>query len=242
MHAIRTNCCLKQSLSVAHSQMKSLIILIGMLVLTTEVFCQRTTRVIVVDSLSFEALPAVFVHVKNSKHSFMAEPSGIFTIKTKATDTLVLSHIGYHEVTIPLFFEEDAIMARMRSKVTLLDEVVITSRRLYPNEINPRVSRAPQTRTLEGSIMQPWEYFNKREKEKRKLVKLMDENDRVKTFMEVITDPTVKEELMDTYAVEEETYYSILVKFNQQRFPVIYTGDSEQILDALHRFFEQETQ
>lgn len=172
----------------------------------------------------------------------MAEPSGIFTIKTKVSDTLVLSHIGYHEITIPLFFEEDAIMVRMRSKVTLLDEVVISSRRLYPNEINPRISKVPQTRTLEGAIMQPWEYFNKREKEKRKLVKLMQENDGIKTFMEVITDPSIKEELMEAYAIEkEETYYSILVKFNQQRFPVIYTNDSDQIIDALHRFFEQET-
>lgn len=213
-----------------------------MLLGSSPVVAQRTTRVIVVDSLSFEALPAVFVLTKNSKQSFMADPSGIFTIKTATTDTLVLSHIGYHGISIPLLFEEDAIMVRMRAKITLLDEVVITSRRLYANEISPRISKPPKTRTLEGSIMQPWEYFNKREKEKRKLVKLMDENDRVKTFMEVITDPSVKGELMEAYSIAEEVYYDILVKFNQHKFPVIYTNDSEKILDALHWFFEQETQ
>lgn len=212
-----------------------------MLLASTMVFAQKTTRLIVVDSLSFEALPAVFVRVKNTQQSFMADPTGIFTIKTNPTDTLVLSHIGYHEAVIPLFFEEDALMVRMRAKVTLLEEVVITSRRLYPNEINPRISKPPQTRTVMGSLSQPWEYFNKREKEKRKLVKLMNENDRIKTFMEVITDPTVKEELIETYSVSEEAYYDILVKFNQQKFPVIYTNDSEKIIDALHRFFEQET-
>jgi hypothetical protein len=205
-------------------------------------FAQRTTRVIVVDSLSFEALPAVFVHVKNTQRAFMAEPTGIFSLKTKPTDTLVLSHIGYYEIVVPLFFEEDAIMIRMRPKVTLLDEVVISSRRLYPNELNPRISKAPKTRTVVGSLSQPWEYFNKREKEKRKLVKLMDENDRIKTFMEVITDPSIKEELIEAYSVTEETYYDILVKFNQQKFPIIYSNDSEKIIDALHRFFEQETQ
>lgn len=206
-------------------------------------FSQSTTRIVVVDSISFEALPAVFVQVKNTRYSFMAEPTGIFTIQgLKRTDTLVLSHIGYHSITIPLFFEEDAIMVRMRPKVTLLDEVVIKSRKLYPNEINPRVSRKPVTKTVWGSIHQPWEYFNKREKERRKLAKLMDEHDRIKTFMEVITDPSIKEELMEFYAVEEQRYYDILVKFNQSKFPVIYSNDSEKIIEALHAFFQHETQ
>jgi len=31
------------------------------------------------------------------------------------------------------------------------------------------------------------------------------------------------------------------VKFNQQKFPVIYSNDSEKIIEALHNFFEQET-
>lgn len=205
-------------------------------------FSQKTTKVIVADSISFEPLPAVFVTVKNTTKSFMADPTGIFTIKTKQTDTLVLSHIGYRSVTIPLIFEEDAIMVRMRPLATILDEMVITSRKLYPNELNPRVSKPPATRTIGGSLHQPWEYFNKREKEKRKLVKLMQENDRIKTFMEVITDPSIKQELMEDYSVEESLYYDILVKFNRQKFPVIYSNDSEKIIEALHNFFEQETQ
>ena len=212
-----------------------------LLLLAVDVFSQKSTRVIVVDSLSFEVLPAVFIRVKNGNTSFMADPNGIATIKTKPTDTLLISHIGYYEVTIPLFFEEEAIMVRMRPKITLLDEVVISSRKLYPNELNPRVSKAPKTRTVIGSLSQPWEYFNKREKEKRKLVKLMQENDRIKTYMEVITDPTVKDELMEDYEVEEEAYYAILAKFNQKKLPVIYSNDSQQILDALHEFFEKET-
>lgn len=212
-----------------------------LLALASDVFSQTATRVIVIDSISFEALPAVFVRVKNTKTSFLAEPTGIFTLKTKPTDTLLISHVGYYEAIVPLMFEEDAIMIRMRPKITLLDEVVITSRRLYPNELNPRTSRTPVTRTVMGSLHQPWEYFNKREKEKRKLVRLMQENDRIKTFIEVVTDPSMKEELMEDYAVEEAEYYEILVKFNRQKFPVIYSNDSEKIIEALHDFFEQET-
>ncbi|HMV07304.1 MAG TPA: hypothetical protein PK325_11040 [Cyclobacteriaceae bacterium] len=205
-------------------------------------FCQRTTRVIVVDSVSFEPLPAVFVLVKNSKKSFLADPSGIFTVQTKPSDTLLLSHVGYYPVVIPLFFEEDAIMVRMRPKVTMLEEAVITARKLYPNELNPRTSKLPETKTVWGTLNQPWEYFNKREKEKRKLVKLMQENDRIKTFMEVVTDPSIKEELMEDYEIGETEYYDILVRFNRQKLPVIYSNDSEKIIDALHNFFEKETQ
>lgn len=213
-----------------------------LLVLSWDVFSQQNTRVIVIDSVSFEALPAVFVKIKSSETGFLVEPTGIFILKTKPTDTLLISHIGYHDAIVPLMFEEDAIMVRMRPKVTLLGEVVITSRRLYPNELNPRVSTPPKTRTLLGSLADPWEYFNKKQKEKRKVARLMQENDRIKTFMEVITDPSVKDELMQDYKLEESAYYDILVKFNQQKFPVIYSNDSEKILEALHSFFEYETQ
>lgn len=222
--------------------LKILIGLAGLFVWIPEVFSQKNTRVVVVDSLSFEALPAVFVHRKHSQTAFLADPSGIFTLQTHPTDTLLISHIGYYDAVVPLMFEDDAIMVRLRPKITLLDEAVVTSRKLYPNEINPRVSNLPKTRTLMGSLADPWEYFNKKQKEKRKLVKLMLINDQVKTFMEVITDPSVKEMFMDDYELPEQEYYDLLVKFNQQNLPVIYSNDSEKILDALHNFFERETQ
>lgn len=225
-----------------HAILKVFTVTALLLVLVLDAFAQKNTRVVVVDSISFEALPAVFVRVKNTNTSFLVELTGIFTLKTKPTDTLVISHIGYYEAIVPLIFEEDALMVRMRPKITLLDEAVITSRKLYPNELNPRRSSPPKTRTIMGSLADPWEYFNKKQKEKRKLVKLMQEHDRIKTFMEVITDPSIKEELMEDYSVEEAQYYDILVKFNQQKFPVIYSNDSEKIIEALHDFFERETQ
>ncbi len=204
-------------------------------------FSQKTTRVIVVDSATVEPLPAVFVRIKNTNRSMLADPSGIFTITTRRADTLVLTHVGYKDVMIPLFFEEDAILIRMSEKITLLKEVTISSRKLYPNEINPRKSTPPRSATLGESLASPWEYFNKREKEKRKLALLMQENDRIRTFIEVVTDPSIKEELMRDHEVSETTYYDILVKFNQQKFPVIYSSDAEEIITALREFFDKNT-
>ena len=200
---------------------------------------QRTTRLVIVDSATFKPLPAVIVQVKNTNRVFLVEPSGIITLRTNKTDTLILSHIGYKAILIPLFFEEDAILIRMSEHITLLSEVTIKSRKLYPNEINPRISK-PKSLAA-GSIAVPWDYFSRREKDKRKLKVLMEENDRIKTFIEVVTDPTVKDELMNGYNISEEVYYETLVRFNKQKLPVIYTNDADAIITALHEFFEVST-
>jgi hypothetical protein len=217
---------------------KPFFVLLLSLVISTA-WCQKTTRIVVVDSATFKPLPAVLVQVKNTTRSLLADASGVFIIKTKPNDTLQLSHVGYKSKMIPLFFEEDAILVLMSEKITLLQEVTVASRKLYPNEINPRKSISPKTRTLIGSLASPWEYFNKREKEKRKVKRLMDENDRIRTFIEVIIDPTVKEELMTRYNLSEEQYYDTLVKFNQKKFQVIYSNDADAIITALQEFFDE---
>jgi len=210
-----------------------------LLAVSVTAYSQKITRVIVVDSLTFKPLPAVFVHVKNTSRSLLVDTTGIFTINTKRIDTLMLSHIGYKSMEIPLFFEEDAILIRMSEKVTLLNEVIVSSRKLYPNEVNPRKSTPPRTVVLGESLAAPWEYFNRREKEKRKLKILMEENDRIRTFIEVITDPFMKEELMSEHDVSETTYYDLLVRFNRHKFSVIYSNDADEIIASLHAFFEK---
>lgn len=218
------------------------LLLVLNLVLASGVYAQKTTRVIVVDSISFKPLPAVFVQVKNSGRSLIADASGVFTIATQRTDTLLLSHVGYDMIVIPLFFEEDAILVRMREKATILHEITITSRKLYPNEINPRRSSPPRTPTFVEAMAAPWEYFNKREKDKRLVARLMLENDKIRTFIEVVTDPSVKEDLMDQNEISETDYYDLLVKFNQQKFQVIYSNDADAIISALYDFFERNSQ
>lgn len=189
-----------------------------------------------IDSITFKPLPAVLVQVKNTNRVHMVDTTGIFSIITKPIDTLVLSHIGYNSVVLPLIFEEDAILIRMSEKITMLEEVVVKSRKLYPNEINPRVSK--QRSTAAGSIAVPWDYFSRREKDKRLVNKLMEENDRIRTFVEVVTDPSIKDELISDYHLSSEEYFETLVKFNKQKFPIIYSNDADAIIEALHKFFE----
>jgi hypothetical protein len=210
--------------------------LIGMQITS---YSQQVTRIVIIDSATFKPLPAVFIQLKNTNRSVLVSPTGIINLKTNKTDTLLLSHIGYKPISIPLLFEEDAILIRMSEQITMLAEVTVKSRKLYPNEINPRKSITRSTAA--GSIAVPWDYFSRREKDKRKVNALMLENDRIRTFVEVVTDPSIKEELMTGYNLSEDAYYNKLVKFNKQKLPVIYSNDADAIITALHDFFEANT-
>lgn len=160
-------------------------------------------------------------------------------IYASPTDTLLFSSIGYIPLELPLFFAEDAIFVLLREDRIFLNEVIIKSTRLYPNKIEERSKTAPRTlSTLEGFVS-PFDYFWKLEREKRKLSKIVEENNRTQTYRQVITDPDVKDILMREYDVMEDTYYQTLVQFNQQQSHVHYFTDPDAIMEALHSFFEK---
>lgn len=160
-------------------------------------------------------------------------------IYASPTDTLVFSTVGYITLELPLLFAEDAVFVLMREDRIFLNEVIIKSTRLYPNKIEERSKTAPRTMsTLEG-FGSPFDYFWKLEREKRKLSKIVDENNRTQTYRQVITDPDVKEILMNEYDMNEETYYHTLVQFNQKQGHVHYFTDPDAIMEALHSYFEK---
>jgi hypothetical protein len=65
------------------------------------------------------------------------------------------------------------------------------------------------------------------------------ENNRTQTYRQVITNPEVKKILMKEYNVSEETYYDIIVQFNQQQSRVHYFTDPDAIMESLHDFFQK---
>ena len=77
----------------------------------------------------------------------------------------------------------------------------------------------------------PWEYFSKRATEKRKVVKLINENDRMKTYVDVIHDQELREDIMDTHGSTEVEYYNSLAMFNQQSSDVLYSTDRYTIIE-----------
>jgi hypothetical protein len=205
------------------------------------VSAQKIYRGIVVDSASLANLRDVHILVKHEGRGTTTNSSGSFLISVKPTDTLVFSAIGYHSFELPLMFEEDALFILLRENTLLLSEVTISAKRLYPNKIEDRTKVAPKKLPTIAAFASPFDYFWKLEREKRKLFRVVEENNRTQTFRQVITDPDVKSILMKDYELTENTYYQLVADFNQQHAAVHYFTDPDAIMEALHTFFEKAT-
>lgn len=203
------------------------------------VSAQQLYTGIVVDSSKLTNLPDVHVSVKHTGKITSTTASGSFMIYASPTDTLLFSAIGYISLELPLFFAEDAVFVLMREDRIFLNEVIIKSTRLYPNKIEERTKTAPRTMSKLEGVFSPFDYFWSLEREKRKLTKIVEENNRTQTYRQVITDPDVKDILMNEYDLTEDSYYQTLVQFNQQQSHVHYFTDPDAIMEALHSFFEK---
>ena len=211
----------------------------AMIMIASATCAQQLYTGIVVDSARLTNLPDVHISVKHTGKITSSSLSGSFMIYASATDTLIFSSIGYITLELPLLFAEDALFVLMREDRIFLNEVIIKSTRLYPNKIEDRSKLAPRKMSALEGVFSPFDYFWSLEREKRKLSKIVDENNRSQTFRQVITDPDVKEIMMREYDVTEDGYYQTLVQFNQQQGHVHYFTDPDAIMEALHSFFEK---
>jgi hypothetical protein len=216
------------------------IIFFVVLLLFSGTLCaQQLYSGIVVDSARLTNLPDVHVTVKHKGKITSTASNGSFMIYASAMDTLVFSAVGYIASELPLLFAENTLFVMMREDRIFLNEVIIKSTRLYPNSIEERTKTAPRKMDALDGIISPFSYFSSIEREKRKLTKVIEENNRTQTYRQVITDPDVKEILINEYDVTEETYYQTLVRFNQTQPHVHYFTDPDAIMEALHSFFEK---
>lgn len=194
---------------------------------------------IVVDSTRLSNIPDAHVSVKHSGKITSTGSNGSFMIYASTVDTLVISMVGYITTEIPLFFAENTLFVMLREDRIFLNEVIIKSTRLYPNKIEDRIKPMPRKMDALDGVISPISYFSGIEREKRKLTRVLEENNRTQTYRQVITDPDVKEILMNEYDLTDETYYQTLVQFNQQQTHVHYFTDPDAIMEALHAFFEK---
>jgi hypothetical protein len=204
---------------------------------------------IVVDSLTLNALPNVHVSVKNSHRGAVTNPQGVFFISVSETDTLVFSNVGYARYESPVFVDDEVMFVRLVEQPLMLKEVTVRDRRL---SLNPK--HEPSLKLKSKAV--PWygavpnqgggaavnlDYFSKREREKRKLAKLKAELSSTQVYVEIVTNPEVKQELEDRFSIGDSTFYKILTKFNEKNRNVTHSGDSGEILNALFYFFETNT-
>ena len=210
------------------------------LALFMSVFAQRTTHGIVVDSLTLGPLQGVHVKVKGTNKGTVTDARGEFYLAAHRTDTLTLSRIGYVDITIPLFFEEEDIMIRMKERVRILKEITISGTRLSEGDVTRTTRTMPRKMSTADAFSSPWDYFTRGQKDKRKTTRLIKENNRIRTYVEVIHDQLLREEIMDELDLSETQYYNILAAFNSQSQDVLYSTDKSAIIDSLKYFFRQQ--
>lgn len=205
----------------------------------SSVNAQKTTRGIVVDSVTLKGLPGVHIGIKNAGRGTTTNSLGVFTITTSPADTLVLSLVGYNTIELPLLFEEEDILIRMGERIKILKEITIRGTRLYDSEIVRTPRTQPHKMSTAEAFNSPWTYFSRGEREKRKVVRLINENDRIRTYIQVIHDVEIRESIMDAHELTDIEYYNTLAKFNQQSSDVLYSTDPYLIETSLRSFFNR---
>lgn len=179
----------------------------------------------------------VHITIKNSSKGTYTNTSGQFKIAATVADTLLFSSLGYTHLELPLLLEEDVLFLRMREQLQMLQEITIKATRLYPNEILNRTRAAPRKMEAYQALQSPFTYFSKTEKEKRKIYRYVEENNRTQTYVQVITDPVVKEIFTKDYELTDEEYFELLASFNQTYKTIQYATNPEDIMEALHTYF-----
>ena len=193
------------------------------------------------------ALPNVSVKLKGTLYGTITNANGVFSIKVKETDSLVFTSVGYDRLELPVYFGEDVMFVRMIQKVIMLREVTITGRPEAEKKELPSLKLRSKSLPFggampggQGGAAVNLDYFSKREREKRKLAKLNAELSRTQTYVEVVTNADVKQELMERFSISDSTYYKILTHFNEQHQEVTHSGNQGDILTQLFSFFEAE--
>lgn len=190
-------------------------------------------RGIVVDSLSLASLPGVTIRIKRTGQGVLSDNKGAFSIQATSIDTLVFTSVGYTRFEYPLFEDEDEVLIRLKENYILLKEVSTAT--------TPDKTAVPEhpvvTPSLAEGIFSPFTYFSRTEHEKRRLIKLREENKRIKTYVELVNDPYLKDDIMEKFSLREKEYYELLAKFNQQNGQAAYLNNREEIKKMLYAFF-----
>ena len=222
--------------------------LVSVVLLYASVFSygQKLIKGIVVDSASFTNLPGVNVKVKGTNRGTSTNASGIFTIVASEKDTLIFSSIGFAKIALPVYLEDETMLVRMREESILLKEITIKDRgfhinQKYANSPTLTTTKPIQAGSSNGGVGVNFSYFSKLEKEKRKLVKVMADNEKVKVYLDVVNDPDLKFEVMQRFSISEERFYDLLAVYNEKNKDITYSANSALILNSLLSFYENNT-
>jgi hypothetical protein len=207
---------------------------------------QKILKGIVVDSITLNGIPNVSVRLLGAGYGTITNANGVFSIRVKPSDTLAFSSVGYLRTVEPVNLDDEVMFIRMTQELIMLKEVTVYAR---PEAVKKEL---PSLKLKSKAV--PWggaipggggagvnlDFFSKREREKRKLVKLKAELASTQTYVEIVTNQEVIQELKDRYSLSDSSFYKILTHFNEQHREITHSGNQGGILTSLFDFFEVE--
>src|SRR5690606_10698330 len=135
---------------------------------------------------------------------------GFFYITAQAFDTLLFTRIGHLPIEFPVLIDEEDVIILMAEDVTYLQTVLVTGAPILSPLIQPK-KPVPYRKPVADKMMTgsgiSFSYFSREQAEKRKLLKIIDANEKVRAYTNVITDPSFKSEIINKYTLTEEKYY-----------------------------------
>lgn len=215
-----------------------LIFFVAMFCCVTEIRAQFTISGMVVDSVTLDPLSGVAVKFKILPGGVVTNDQGFFTIILPSYDTLLFSRIGYQDHVYPVSGSERDIMFLLREDVKVLKEVVVDFYR--EEKIIHAAPRQIRTLTVGDALISPFTYFSKTEKEKRMLVRLQAEQQKIQVYLDLVTRPRFKADLMETFSISENIYYELLVKFNTENRDTHYLQNESEIKKNITDFFQHQ--
>lgn len=196
---------------------------------------------IVADSITLSNLAGVYINVKGTNRISVSNSNGTFLVSARSTDTLIFRMVGYKPLLLPLFLQEDALFILLSKDQIILQGVVIRGWRLYPHKVKDITIEKPVTKSILTNTggLAIFDHFWKVERERRKLKKIVDEENKSQTYRQVITDSAVKDIMLKDHHIDETTYYHLLAQFNVEQRMVQYFTDPDAIMVALHEYIDR---
>jgi hypothetical protein len=207
---------------------------------------QKILKGIVVDSITLNGIPNVSVRILGAGYGTITNANGIFSVRVRPTDTLAFTSVGYFRTVEPVNIEDEVMFVRMSQEVIMLKEVTVYGRPEGYKKQLPSLKLKTKAVPWGGAVPGGGgaglnlDFFSKREREKRKLEKLKTELASTQTYVEIVTNTEVIQELKDRYSLTDTTFYKILTHFNEQHREITHSGNQGDILNSLFYFFDIE--
>jgi hypothetical protein len=199
---------------------------------------QELIQGMVADSTTFSPLPYVNVILKNKNRGTISDTQGKFRLVAATSDTLVFSFVGYKIVEIPMADWEEGIVL-LPEQPTMLRTLTIEDQRLDPyGDMFEEENELWRERNRKLPF-----YYRRSKKQKILIGRLSVENQRVKTYVDVIIqNEDTKNRLMATHALSEKEYYDLLAAFNAKHHAVMYYLTAGELISLVNNFFAAELQ